>query len=179
MPKFILYISKEDFSALKNKEIECFVVDASLSADFLSEFNRQAQAQSKIVLAYGENAAAICQQYEMDGLVQDLSSSPNPQKDSQNLRQKAGSKILGLISRNRRHEAMIISEAEPDFLIFKVWSAGEPGSKDLVKWYNELFLIQSAIWVEDENADFMGYETDNVILNNAHNFDFDKLFSKK
>lgn len=172
MPKFILYISKEDFSALKNKEIECFVVDASLSADFLSEFNRQAQAQSKIVLAYGENAAAICQQYEMDGLVQDLSSSPNPQKDSQNLRQKAGSKILGLISRNRRHEAMILSEIEPDFLAFRIWQQGQESLKELVNWYNELFLIQSAVFVEEQNVDCTNLETDNLIIKSSWYKDF-------
>ena len=179
MPKFILYVSKTDFSFLQNNNVECFVVDVSLPTDFLPEFNKQAQEQGKIVLAYGDNAATICRQYNMDGAVFDLSDSSNPQKDSQKLRQEMGSKILGLISRNRRHEAMIISEAEPDFLIFKVWLAGESGTKELVKWYNELFLIQSAIWVEDENADMSGYETDNIILNNAYNFDFDKLFSKK
>ena len=179
MPKFILYITEPDESLLSKHDIECFLLDSSLPEAFCHRFVQEAKTQDKLILAYGVKAQEMCGKYELDGLLLDLSKSENPAVEAKKLREKYKNKILGFISRNRRHEAMIISEAEPDFLIFKVWSAGESGSKDLVKWYNELFLIQSAIWVEDENADFMGYETDNVILNNAHNFDFDKLFSKK
>ena len=61
--------------------------------------------------------------------------------------------IIGLFSRSRRHEAMLISELEPDFIIFKVWSDGLDKTIELLNWYNDFFIIQSCAWLEDENID--------------------------
>ena len=36
--------------------------------------------------------------------------------------------------------------------------------RELVSWYNGLFLIQSAILCRDENLDYAGFDCDIVIL---------------
>ena len=35
---------------------------------------------------------------------------------------------------------MIVSEAEPDFVVFKVWKDGFESVRELTDWYNDFFL---------------------------------------
>lgn len=172
MPKFILYITEPDDSLLKNTEAECFLLDSSLPAEFCWRFVQEAQAQDKLVLAYGDQAEKLCGQYHFDGILLDLSKNENPATEAKKLREKHKNRILGFISRNRRHEAMILSEAEPDFLAFRLWQQGADSVKELVNWYNELFLIQSAVLVEEKDIDLTKLEADNLIIKSSWYKDF-------
>lgn len=50
---------------------------------------------------------------------------------------------------------------------FGVWQDGYENTAALLKWYSELFLIQSAADIRDENVDFAGLAADIVILNDS------------
>lgn len=172
MPKFILYITEPDESLLSKHDIECFLLDSSLPEEFCHRFVQEAKTQDKLILAYGVKAQEMCGKYELDGLLLDVSKSENPAVEAKKLREKYKNKILGFISRNRRHEAMILSEIEPDFLAFRIWQQGQESLKELVNWYNELFLIQSAVFVEEQNVDCTNLETDNLIIKSSWYKDF-------
>ena len=166
MPKFILHISAVSPLSLADSDVECFLLETSLPEEFITQFAARAAGQDKIVLLNGEKSAALSARLKLDGAVVDVSSSENPVRDFERQRQLcAKDAVIGVISRNRRHEAMLLSECEPDFVIFKIWSAGEEGTRQLVKWYNDLFLIQSAVFCQEDSVNIEGYETDIVILN--------------
>lgn len=150
MQKIIVKIDREDISLATNKEIECFIVSSDLTSGFINDFKEK--AQHAIVLIDGENAADLCVKYNLDGIVADLSKSTSIKSDMKSLREKIGNKILGVISRSRRHEAMIVSENEPDFIVFKMWSDGIENIIELLSWYNEFFLLQSAIMPQDNEC---------------------------
>lgn len=76
-------------------------------------------------------------------------------------------KIVGVVTRNRRHEAMLVSECEPGFVIFRAWQDGIEKIKELTSWYNEMFLIQSAL-LPMEDIDYASFETDFVILDDVY-----------
>ena len=76
-------------------------------------------------------------------------------------------KFSGIICRNRRHEAMLASECEPDFLVFRAWADGQEKVRELTAWYSEMFLIQSALLPMEENLDFETFQTDFVILDDT------------
>jgi hypothetical protein len=59
---------------------------------------------------------------------------------------------------------MIVSENEPDFVIFKVWHDGQDKTIELAKWYNEFFLLQMAIMPQDDDIAFEEYLADIMIL---------------
>ncbi len=167
MPKFILYIDTPDETPEPCRNIGCFLLDSSLPADFSLNFAAAARAQGALVLAAGDNAAAFCQKLDLDGALFDLSRSENPVKEFKSLQKQLGAgAVCGVISRSRRHEAMLLSECEPDFLGFKIWSAGNEGTLELVAWYNDLFLIQSALWIMDDDVDIGACQTDNIIIDN-------------
>ena len=163
MPKFVVNITDISQPPLAYQGVGCFVVDSSFSPQAVQNF--ASQAADSLVLIKGEHAVERCLELGLDGVLLDLSNDASPVKSLQASQKSLGKgKICGVISRNRRHEAMLLSECEPDFLCFKIWSAGEAGLKELVSWYNELFLIQSAVFVCDDKADFNGYSADNIIL---------------
>jgi len=52
-----------------------------------------------------------------------------------------------------------------DFIIFQAWRDGLEKIRELVQWYYELFLIQSAVFCREEGVDFRSLAADIVILN--------------
>ena len=58
---------------------------------------------------------------------------------------------------------MIVSEAEPDFVVFKVWKDGFESVRELTDWYNDFFLIQSAAWIMEDGVPTEELRTDFVI----------------
>ena len=165
MPKFILKISRPGAEALlEDPNLECFVFSSALPEDYLQRQTARAVQAGKIVLLEGENAAALCLRLNADGIIADLSASAAVKKDMAALRRQIGSRFLGVICRNRRHEAMIVSENEPDFIIFKIWRDGAEKTRELAEWYHEFFLLQMAVEPEDEDADVLSYPCDMAIL---------------
>ena len=142
MQKFIVKITSQDKTLIQKADLECFIVDTA--QEKTEELIKEIKAKNKIALLQGENAYELCRQYNADGVLIDLSKSEHCAKDVNFARKQIGDKVLGVISRNRRHEAMIISECEPDFVAFKVWNEGIEQVKELLSWYTEMFLIQSA-----------------------------------
>lgn len=161
MQKIIRVDEKTDFDF--EDEAECYALAVELGEDFCRSFIGQAKMSDKIVLLYGENAAELCVSYEADGVVLDLGADELPEKMS-TLRKKLGKrKYIGLFARNRKHESMVVSEVEPDFVVFKVWKDGFDRVKELTDWYNDFFLIQSAAWLMDDDVDVSTLNTDFVI----------------
>ncbi len=168
MPKFILKISSADEeNDINTENVECFIYDAGLPADYLSRQIDRAREKDKIILFEGDNAAALAVKLGADGIVADLSQSQNIKKEMAALRAKIGSRFLGVICRNRRHEAMIVSENEPDFVIFRIWGEGAEKTKELAAWYEEFFLLQMAVEPMDDETDFSSFPADMVILSPA------------
>lgn len=165
MPKFVIKISAPGAeNLLSDDNVGCFIIDSSLPKSYIDSFISQATANEKIVLLSGKSAAVLCNAVEADGIVADLSSSDAIKKDMAFLRSQIGSRFLGVICRNRRHEAMVVSENDPDFVIFKIWHDGVENTLELAKWYTEFFLIQMAVQPEDEEVDFNVFPGDMVIL---------------
>ncbi|MDR1025930.1 MAG: hypothetical protein LBL47_00890 [Lactobacillus sp.] len=160
MNKFIIKITTEDDTLLKDSSIECVILPDSFSKDFY----KKASLSEKIILVKGENAIEVCKENNLDGITCDLSKSEQIKKDVADIRSRLGDKILGLITRSRRHEAMLVSEQEPDFVIFKVWKDGIENIEELLGWYNDFFLIQSAALIEDDDININNLRVDIVIL---------------
>lgn len=166
MQNFIIRITQENFKLLNCAEIGCFILPDTTSPEFAFEFIKKAQATDKLVLADGENALDFYLQYKPDGLILNTIKAEKPQKLIKEVQKKAPKATLGVITRNRRHEAMIISECEPDFVIFKFWKDGFESNKELLDWYAELFLIQNAAQIDDD-CDFSALNADFIILDDV------------
>lgn len=164
MQKIIYRIEEENTAFLNKFDEECYVLNAALSKDFCLKFIAAAAKADKIVLFYGENVVDICLGYGGDGVIVDLGDK-NLKEQMTALRKKLGKgKFIGLFTRNRRHESMLVSEVEPDFVIFKVWHDGFENIKELTDWYQEFFLIQSAAWlVDDDMPEADTLQTDFII----------------
>lgn len=166
MQKFIVEITEANETLIQDTALECYLLTSSLERDFAARFARQAAAAGKLVLAGGENAPTLCRDLNLDGFILDVSESKKIKADFEQAVKTAGKgKVSGLIVRNRRHEAMLAGECEPDFIIFKAWQDGLEKVRELIQWYSELFLIQSAVLCQDENVDFNSLAADIVILN--------------
>lgn len=165
MQKFILNITNEDVALIDDANLECFCVDSSINDEVITRLRDKIHSLNKIILAIGDNACDACQKFNLDGVIVDLSASTHCAKDINYTRKLIGDKFLGVISRNRRHEAMLFSECEPDFLIFKAWTQGIEKIQELVSWYNEMFLIQSAVILEEPKIDGKSFDCDIIIGN--------------
>lgn len=165
MQKIIRIDEKKDVD-LSNGQAECYVLLSELDKDFCLHFIQEAAKFDKIVLFYGEKAVRCCIDYAADGVVVDLGEDDINEKMAE-LRQKLGKgKFIGLFTRNRKHESMLVSELEPDFIVFRVWKDGFDKVKELTDWYNEFFLIQSAAWIMDKDVDITVLQTDFVVTEN-------------
>ena len=160
MQKIILFITSEKFSAIDDSRFECFILQENLSSHFKADFVKRALQKQKLVLTL---SVSDCLAYGADGVLLDFSKSEKIALDYRTYKKDLKDKIIGAICRNRRHEAMLVSECEPDFVTFRAWSAGIEKVRELTSWYNEMFLIQSAL-LPEENIDYQSFQTDFVIL---------------
>lgn len=166
MKNFIIRITQENTNLLDDETIGCFILPDSTSEAMATEFIEVAKAKGKLVLAEGENALTFYQRFNTDGMILNTAKAENPRKFIEDVRAKAPKAIIGAISRNRRHEAMLVSEAEPDFIIFKFWKDGLENNLELLEWYNEFFLIQNAAWPQ-ENIENDKLPADFVIIDDT------------
>ena len=166
MQNFIIRITQENTNLIKCAEIGCFILPDTTAPEFAAEFTTEVQKAGKLVLAEGNSAVEFYQKFGTDGLILDTSKEANPVKAIKEVQKQVPKAVLGVVSRNRRHEAMIVSECEPDFVIFKFWKDGFESNKELLEWYAELFLIQNAAQIE-EDCDFSAIPADFVILDDV------------
>lgn len=166
MQNLIIRITQENTSLISAPQIGCFILPESLSPKFIQEFIIKAQNTDKLVLMEGKNALDSYLKYKPDGMIINTIEQENPAKIIKEIQKKAKGAITGVICRNRRHEAMLISECEPDFIIFKVWQDGFDHNAELINWYSDFFLIQCAAQIEDD-IDFSKLKSDFVILSDT------------
>lgn len=166
MQNLIIKITQENTDLIADSKLQCFILPDSLPQSFIADFCAKAEADEKLVLISGENAADLYLQKLGDGLIIDTSKDENPAEKIKEIKAKCKKALLGAICRNRRHEAMLVSECEPDFIIFRFWKDGFAANAELLKWYGEFFLIQSAVMPEDE-ADVSNLPADFVILSDT------------
>lgn len=166
MQNLIIKITQENTDLIADSKLQCFILPDSLPQSFIADFCAKAQAAKKLVLLSGEKAADLYLQKLGDGLIIDTSKDENPTKHIKEIKAKCKKALLGVICRNRRHEAMLVSECEPDFIIFRFWKDGFAANAELLKWYGEFFLIQSAVMPEDD-ADVSNLPADFVILSDT------------
>jgi len=167
MQNLIIRITQENTKLITEDKIGCFILADNLSADFMTWFTEEAHKHNKLVLTSGDNAVETYQNCKADGLVIDSSKDEKPQKLVKQIQAQAKKAILGVITRNRRHEAMLVSECEPDFVIFRLWKDGLAENRELIEWYSELFLIQCAAQPE-EPCDYTDLPVDFIISDDTY-----------
>ena len=163
MQKFIVRVESEEKRFLDIMEGECYALNAALDEEYCREFVEKAAAESRIVLFYGEGAVKTAVHLGADGVILDLGVEGLKEKMAAVRKELGKSGVVGLFTRNRRHESMIVSEAEPDFVVFKVWKDGFESVRELTDWYNDFFLIQSAAWIMEDGVPSEELRTDFVI----------------
>lgn len=160
MQKFIINISQQNFDLLEDQNLECFILSSNLADSFKAEFAKKAKEKQKLVLSFDVQSVT---NFDLDGIIIDLSKSENIASDYKTITQGLKKKFIGTICRNRRHEAMLVGECEPDFVIFRAWNDGKEKVQELTSWFNEMFLLQSAL-LPVEDVEFKDFETDFIIL---------------
>lgn len=168
MQNLILNITQKNFNFIEHKNINCFILPATMPEDFVQEFILKAKDRQKLVLISGETAALCAQKYKADGILLDVCTSEQPQKILKSMQQKLKNMIIGVICRNRRHEAMLVSECEPDFICLKIWREGLEKNMQLLQWYNELFLLPCAAFLQDPQLDYTTLPAEYIILNDVN-----------
>ena len=163
MQKFIVRVESEQKRFSDKMEGECYALNAALDEEYCREFVEKAAAESRIVLFYGEGAVKTAVHLGADGVILDLGVEGLKEKMAAVRKELGKSGVVGLFTRNRRHESMIVSEAEPDFVVFKVWKDGFESVRELTDWYNDFFLIQSAAWIMEDGVPSEELRTDFVI----------------
>ncbi len=163
MQKNIVRIDEKDDKILENMSEECYVLNVALEEVFCQKVLEKAAKEERIVLFYGDDAVKVAKRFGADGVVLDLGAEKVKEKLLAVRKELGKGGIVGLFTRNRRHESMLVSEAEPDFVIFKVWKDGFFQVKELTDWYADFFLIQSAAWVMEDGVPFEELRTDCVI----------------
>lgn len=166
MPKFIIKIEDEKAELIQDNDVCCYIISSDLSRNFIAQTAKDASNRNQLVLVAGSSAVELCLELNLDGVVINVSGSEKVETELIDARKKIGrNKTLGVICRNRRHEIMVVGEAEPEFVILNVWNDGKEKVKELIAWYNELFLIQLALEFNDKELDVNEFDADFVILN--------------
>ena len=165
MQKNITKIDVVDYKIIEKMDDECFILNTCLEDEFCRKFIEKANLEDRIVLFYGEEAIAKNKTFGADGVILDLGSEHLKEKMQDVRKQLGKGKFVGLFTRSRRHESMLVSEVEPEFVIFKVFKDGLENIKELTDWYNDFFVIQSASWIMEEidEAEIKKLKTDFVI----------------
>lgn len=161
MPKFIIKVSTSATQIPSSDDICCFVLPVSWSEADLSAF----ASADKMVLLEGDGAPALCKKLNFDGVLLNVSPDQPVKKQVLPVREAIGKKkVLGTVIVPSRHQAMLVSETEPEFVAFRFDEAQRDSALDVIRWYNELFLIQSAVDFSTQLQEFAAFDTDFVII---------------
>ena len=158
MPKFMLKIGPNDQNLINNEDICCYIADEKSAKAVLA----QAISSDKLVLGTNKE---FMQQFGLDGLLLTTEVDEKFAKSIKPLQKELKGKFLGVNCAPTRHEAMLASEAEPDFVCFLLEKENQEQGKAVIKWYSELFLIQQAIPYFEKIDEEILKIADFVILN--------------
>lgn len=169
MPKFILKINQNTDKIYRDDDIACYLLDASLPTAYLKDFKSDGRPR----LLCGTNASKLCRELGFEGVVADISSDKPIKAQIAKIRAELGEhKFLGTVIAPHRHEAMLVSETEPEFVAFRFSAAEKAAAIPVISWYNELFLIQSAVDLRGGLQDLKDTDCDFVIINSHDYKDF-------
>ncbi len=163
MQKIIVEVNEEKEEFLTSLTEECYVLHSTLSVEYVRKFTNFAQSQKKLVLFCGDEAISRLKVNDADGVLLDLGSIGLKDKVEEIRKSIGKNKILGLVSRTKRHDSMLVAETEPDFVVFKAWSDGIENLVELTDWYADFFIIPCAIFLQDDNVDYQNIKSDYVI----------------
>ncbi len=164
MPNIILKINSPADKIFSSDRICCYLTACKLPADKLAAL----QNTGKMVLAAPDFYTPDC-----SGMVVDVDSAKPVKVQIRPLREKIGAKkALGAVINPTRHEAMLASETEPEFVAFRYTKENAAAAAEVIRWYNELFLIQSAVDLSAGLVDIKGLDVDFVIINSSDYDDF-------
>ena len=158
MPRIILKINNESDEIALSDKISCYVVDSKLGAAKIATTVKS----GKMVLAQGKEAINCVQKYNLDGVLIEVDTSKPIKSQLKPLRNQLAKKTLGVIIPPRRHEAMLASEIEPEFVVFKIDDLSVSAS--FLSWYNELFLLPFALQFDRNIPPLEHMNTDFVIV---------------
>jgi len=166
MQKFILSINEPDEQVIADEQVVCHELSTSLPLPILEQYIQKLHQTDSLILLRGANAVALCKKYNCDGVVVEVNNDSPYKKQLLPLREQLGNKkIIGVIIPLSRHAAMIVGESEPEFIAFRIDSVEElPNAQNLIQWYNELFLIQSAVIGTSDISVLSSLETDFVMI---------------
>ncbi len=158
MPQIILNITSDSDKIYNSSDIACYIIADSLSSTKIKE----AVSTNKMVLVAGEDSLQVCKQYGLDGIIKILDEKKPVKTQLKPLREALKNKTLGVVTPVRRHEAMLVGEVEPDFIVFeKEVSVRNP---DVIGWYNDLFLIPLVLSGCDKEDQSLHENVDFVII---------------
>lgn len=169
MPKLILKINTQNDPVYSHPDICCYLLNAALPESYIKNFDRR----GALLLLSGENAAGLCKSFGADGIVADIDSSLPVKKQVAAARTELGNgKIFGAVIEPSRHQAMLVSETEPDFVAFRFGENDAARALSVIRWYNELFLIQSALDMSGGLCEWEPFSPDFLIINSSDYKDF-------
>lgn len=169
MPKLILKINAQTDEVYTHPDICCYLLNTALPETYIKNFDRR----GALLLLGGDNAAGLCKSLNADGVVVDIDSSLPVKKQVASARAQLGSgKVFGAVIEPSRHQAMLVSETEPDFVAFRFGANEASRALPVVRWYNELFLIQSALDMSGGFGEWESFAPDFLIINSSDYKDF-------
>ena len=169
MPEIILKINNTEDKIYQADNICCYLADANLPQSVINNIIKT----GKMLLLLGVKSAEQVKAMQAAGAVVSLDSSQPIKKQLRPLRENMGAKkVLGAIIEPSRHEAMLASEVEPEFVAFRITTQNQNNAKEIIAWYNELFLIQSAADLSGGLQDISDLDVDFVIINSHDYNDF-------
>ncbi len=163
MQSFIIKLENQDDELINDEKICCYLIDSSYKKTAITPLADKIHKQDKLILVGGKDADEICREHNLDGVVIEVVEDVPYKKKILELRGKIGNgRFIGIICPLQRHAAMIVSEMEPEFVAFRVDNRDK--AAEIISWYNELFLIQSAVLSGKEECDLREFDTDFLIL---------------
>lgn len=169
MPEIILKINHAEDKIYQSDNICCYIADANLPQSVVDNIIKT----GKMFLLFGAKNAEQVKSMQAAGAVVSLDSSQPIKKQLRPLRENLGAKkVLGAIIEPSRHEAMLASEVEPEFVAFRITAQNQDKARDIIAWYNDLFLIQSAADFSGGVLDISDLDVDFVIINSHDYNDF-------
>ena len=163
MQSFIIKLENQDNELINDENICCYLIDSSYKKEAISPLADKVHKQDKLILVGGKDADKICRDDNLDGVVIEIVEDIPHKKKISELRSKIGKdRFIGIICPLQRHAAMLVSETEPEFVAFRVDDRDK--AAEIISWYNELFLIQSAVLLREENIPFSDFKCDIVII---------------
>ena len=163
MQSFIIKLENQDDELINDEKICCYLIDSSYKKTAIAPLADKIHKQDKPILVGGKDAGEVCREHNLDGVVFEVAEGVPHKKKILEVRGKIGKgRFIGIICPLQRHAAMIVSETEPEFVAFRVDNRNK--AVEIISWYNELFLIQSAVMSGKEECDLREFDTDFLIL---------------